>query len=139
MKKLLVVLVVLIILVVGHNPTMNFCLLDYFSGEYVVYTENFTDEDAVNLGFCYMNTKPQISNIVGESIMVENLEVSTAIDVLKARVVKTEYLEDGTTIIYAYTNLISQYVKLQNQKINLQLAIKNEKTIIGWPLILGSF
>lgn len=139
MKKLMIVVVVILIIIMGHKPNSSFSLLDYFSGEYTVYTENASGEDGTDLGFCYMNSKPQTPNVVGESIVIENLELSNAIETLKARVIKTEFLDDGTTVIYAYTNLISKFVKLENQKTNLQIAIRNEKTVIGWPLIIGSF
>ena len=138
MKKLIIVIFVFLILIAGKQDNMSFSLLDYFSGDYTVYTSSST-ENGVDLGFCYMNSKPVSESIVGESLVVENFEVASAIDILNARVVKTEYLEDGTTVIYAYTNLINETVKVDNERVNLQIATKNDRTIIGWPLILGSF
>ena len=72
-------------------------------------------------------------------IEIKNLEISVAIKTLNARVVKTEYLEDETVVIYAYTNLIKDGVEIFGRKVNLQFATRDETTIIGWPLILGSF
>lgn len=139
MKKIAVVLVMFLIILSGAKNEKQFSLLNYFSGEYIAYTSEDSGEDCIDLGFCYVNSKPVENCVVGESIEIENCEVASALSVLNARVVKTEYLEDGTTIIYAYSNLINEKVEVFGKKVNLQIATKNERTIIGWPLILGSF
>lgn len=138
MKKLMVVIFVLIVLVVGNQQETDFTLLDYFSGTYTAYTTNGNCEGA-DLGFCYMNSKPATENLVGESIVVENFETSQALEVLNARVIKTEYLDNGTVVIYAFTNLINKKVKVDGRNVNVQIATNDERTVIGWPLILGSF
>lgn len=122
----------------GVPKTNTFSLLDYFSGNYTVYT-SLAGEECVDLGFCYMNSKPVKEGVVGESVRVENLDISAAIRTLNAKVIKTEYLDDGTTVIYAHTNLINKHVVVEKKKVNLQIAFKDEITTIGWPLILGSF
>lgn len=139
MKKLMVVIFMFIVLLSGNEEKEQFSLLNYFSGEYTVYTSNSTGEDSVDLGFCYMNSKPVSEHIVGESMVIMNFEVGNAIKSLNAKVIKTEYLEDGTTVIYAFTNLISEQVQVLGQYVNLQIATKEDRTIIGWPLILGSY
>lgn len=138
MKKISVVIVVFLIILNGVKMERDFSLLNYFSGEYIVYTSN-NAEGAINLGFCYMNSNPTKENVLGESMVVEDLEISSALEVLSARVIKTEYLDDGTTVIYAFSNLIEESKEVFGQKVNLQIATKNERSVIGWPLILGSF
>ena len=135
----MVVLFIFIVLLGTTNIQKDFSLLNYFSGEYTVYTSNKSGTDSVNLGFCYMNSQKVDEHIVGESMVIKNLEVSSAIQTLNAKVIKTEYLEDGTTVIYAFTNLIEEKVNVSGNLINIQIAIKEERTVIGWPLILGSF
>ena len=135
MKKFVVVIVLLSCV----NTNTQFSLLDYFAGQYTVYTSSGDSENAVDLGFCYMNSKPTTKNIVGESMVIENLEIGSALNSLKARVVKTEYLEDGTTVIYAHTNLINEQIKVDGKNVNLQIANNENRFVIGWPLILGSF
>ena len=54
-------------------------------------------------------------------------------------IVKTECLSSGLVIIYAYTNLINDYVEVDNKKVNIQIANIEDCSVIGWPLILGSF
>ena len=139
MKKLMVVLFIFIVLLGTINTQKEFSLLNYFSGEYTVYTSNKNGTDSVNLGFCYMNSQKVDDCIVGESMEIKNLEVSSVIKTLNAKIIKTEYLEDRTTVIYAYSNLIEEKVNVSGSFVNLQIAIKGDKSIIGWPLILGSF
>lgn len=139
MKKIAIVLVLFLIILSSVQTNNTFSLLDYFSGEYTVYTSLDNGEDCVNLGFCYMNSKPVSNNVMGESMVVENLEVGTALSALNARVVKTEYLEDGTSVIYAYTTLIDDKVEIGDEQVNLQIATRNTRSVIGWPLILGSY
>lgn len=139
MKKLMIVIFVFIILIVGNQEDKDFSLLDYFSGEYTAYATSGAGTESVDLGFCYMNSKPAQDNLVGESMVVKNFELSQAIDTLNARVVKTEYLDNGTIVIYAFTNLINKKVKVDGKNVNLQFATNDEYTVVGWPLILGSF
>ena len=103
MKKILVVVIIFLILLGNVNFKNQFSLLDYFSGEYTVYTSTPNGEDGLNLGFCYMNSKPTTKNVVGESLKIEDLEVHAVLKDLSANVIKTECLEDSTIIIYAYT------------------------------------
>lgn len=139
MKKLAIITIVFLIIMTASQTNISFSLLDYFSGEYTAYTETEETSKAIDLGFCYMNSQPVSKNLVGESIKIENLEVSSALKTLNARVIKTEYLDDGTTIIYAFSNLISDHVNVCGENVNLQIAQKEDCFIIGWPLILGSY
>lgn len=129
---------IFLVVLSASNQESSFSLLNYFSGDYTAYTSTQNGEDSVNLGFCYMNTQPS-ENVIGESMVIKNFEVSSALEVLNARVVKTEYLNDGTIVIYAFTNLIKEQVRVDNQLVNLQIAEKQDYHVIGWPLILGSY
>lgn len=139
MKKMFVVLFMFFILIGECQPQANFSLLNYFSGEYSVYTSNAEGSDCIDLGFCYMNSKPVHEQIQGESLVINNLEISSAIKTLNARVVKTEYLDNGTIVIYAFSSLIPKNVIAFDEKVNLQIATKDDRSVIGWPLILGSY
>lgn len=138
MKKFLIVITMFVILLASQNLQNNFTLLDYFSGEYLAFTQT-EHETGKNLGFCYMQTtKVNSKELVGESLKIENFEPISALKKLNAKIVKTEYVLDRT-IIYAYSPLINKVVTVDNQKVNLQIAQTNDYTILGWPLILGSF
>lgn len=79
-------------------------------------------------------------DIVGESLCFNDLEIGSAINTLKAKIKFTEYIENqNLTIIYAYSSLISTYKKINNVKVNLQISTCTEYSIIGWPVIYGSF
>ena len=135
MKKLFIIIVLFLILICNIQPKADFSLLDYFDGEYTVYSNS---GEGVNLGFCYMSSKP-VDNKMGESLKIENCLPSAALTKLNAKVVKTEYLQTGASVIYAYTNKIANSVEVNNNKVNLQLACYDDYFIIGWPLIMGSF
>lgn len=134
------VAIIMFLIVLGNAETKtDFTLLNYFDGEYTVYTNENVGSNSVDLGFCYMNSKPVSHHVIGESMVIQNLEVNAALDSLLARVVKTEFLEDGTIIIYAYTSLIEDNVQVEGNKVNLQIAQRDERFVVGWPLILGSY
>ena len=123
----------------ANKTSKPFKLTDYFSGKYTSYSDTAVSENSINLGFYYINNNEKAPFTIGESITTTNIELSSAIKTLKAKVIKTEYLENGTTVIYAFSPLIYKSVTINNQKVNLQIATNNNKTTIGWPLILGSF
>ncbi len=139
MKKIAVIVIVFLIILSGIKTEKKFSLLNYFSGEYTVYTSTQNEDNSINLGFCYMNTTPVQKNVIGESMVIKNLEISSALKTLSARVIKTEFLDDGTIVIYAFSNLIDESKNVFGQKVNLQIATKNDHSVIGWPLIFGSF
>ncbi len=139
MKKFIAIIVVFLVLINAKNNQVEFSLLNYFSGEYTSFSSKNQGENSLNLGFCYMSQIPVPDNMVGESMEIENLEVGSALKTLKAKVVKTEYLDNGTTVIYAFTNLIKEKVQVEGKSVNLQVAKKEESVVIGWPLILGDF
>jgi len=140
MKKLIIFSALVMVLFYANSFKSQFTLLNYFTGEYCLYS-NQESENSINLGFCYLSKEnsSSLKNIVGESLKIENLEISDAIKTLNAKVVKTEYLENGTTVIYAYSPLIKNNVSVNDKKVNLQIATNKDVSIIGWPLILGSF
>jgi len=140
MKKMLICFAIFIILLSGAIENKEFSLLDYYSGDYVSYSSCALNEKSIFTGSCYINfSKSDKNEKIGESITVKNFEPSAALKELKADVVKTEYLNSGATVIYAYSKLIPQNVEIENEKVNLQIAYYETHSVIGWPLILGSF
>ncbi len=139
MKKFCLVATLFVILLSGRGEP-QFSLTNYFSGEYVYYTETVVDEHSISLGFCYMNEgQSRVQNVIGESMRIDNFEPASAIKTLRAKVIKTEYIESGAVIIYAHTDLLDREVSVFNEKVNLQIAYYEDYSVIGWPLILGSF
>ena len=139
MKKMIIYISMFIVLLSGAAENKTFSLLDYYSGEYFSYSNQPLKDNSIYTGSCYINSEINSKEIIGESITVKNFEPSAAIKELKAKVVKTEYLESGAIVIYAYSKFIPKSVKLESEKVNLQIAYYETHSIIGWPLILGSF
>lgn len=98
-------------------------------------------DNFINLGNCVMNIGELNEDvpIIGESLTIQNFEPISALQTLNAKTIKVEQLETGATIIYAYTDKINKNVTIENQKVNIQIAIYPNYSIIGWPLILGSY
>lgn len=138
MKKLWLTIFIFIFLLAGQKTKLNFSLQSYFEGEYCAYVET-NEFGGTNLGVCYMTRNRKVPNKIGESMTIYNFEPISALKTLQATVIKTETLTDGTSVIYAYTDLIDKTVDVEGKKVNLQLACYEDHTVIGWPLILGSF
>ena len=137
MKKIWIMLFIFVFLLCGLKQP-NFSLLQYFDGDYFAYTSS-AEIGSINLGVCFQTTNAKAQNKIGESVTIQNFEPSAAIKTLQAKVVKTEYLQTGATVIYAYSNIVPTYVELDGEHVNLQIAYYETHTIIGWPLIIGSF
>lgn len=80
------------------------------------------------------------SKLLGESFEFygNKNDVNKILRQLEAKVLKTENFENFC-IIYAYSPKICESITQNKQKINLQIAIKNNKIKVGTPLILDSF
>ncbi|MBQ8522174.1 MAG: YwmB family TATA-box binding protein [Clostridia bacterium] len=145
MKKIIVILVLCLLFACSiFIKPKEFSLQDYFdSGLLHIYTNRPINETSIAITNIYMSTSNKgikKGDIVGESLYFKNLEIDSAITKLKAKIKFTEYLEEQhLTLIYAYTNLISKYEIVNNVKINLQISTCDEYSVIGWPLIYGSF
>ena len=108
------------------NDTIN-----HYSREMVIGGENY---NCAGL-FCNTSTSRN-THIVGESVEIDSDKIYIYLSKLKAKAMRTEYLQDlGMTIIYAFSPLI----KTQCNDSNIQLAIRGEKATLGWPMIYGSF
>lgn len=121
-------------------PKNNFTLLNYFDGEYLAYTSTPISPEYIFTGSAYINYgKVDVKELIGESLTIKNLEVGAALKTLNARVIYSENLASGAMVIYAYSPKIHKNVKFNNKKVNLQIAVYNDYSVVGWPLILGSF
>lgn len=122
MKKIVVLLILLSILMLNaYSKQTDFSFSKYFSSGTIT---------------CYATD----TNIKGESIYFENLEIDNALKTLKANVVFKEYIkEKRLTILYCLSPLINKTIVTKNKEINLQIAVSNNYVVLGWPMILGSF
>ena len=145
MKKIIVILIICLLFACGiFVKPNNFSLNNYFdTGLLHIYTKRPINETSIPLVGTYMSTSSKgvkKGEIIGESLYFDNLEIDSAITTLKAKVKFTEYIdEQNLTIIYAYSKLIPKYEMVNNVKINVQISTCDEYSVIGWPLIYGSF
>ncbi len=140
MKKLFAFIFIFVLLIINVPTDKAFSLLDYYNGEYVCYLNEPISNKSINLGACYMDSVVGAKeNVQGESLTLNNFEPIDALRKLNAKVIKVENLEGGATILYAYSTKIPKSVIVEDEKVNLQIAHYDSHTVIGWPLILGSF
>ena len=145
MKKIIIILMLTMLFACSILiKPKEFTLTDHFdTGILYTYTNRPINETSIALVDVYMSASSQgaeKSDIVGESLYFDNLEVGSAIQKLKAKVKFSEYLDaQHLTIIYAYSTLIPTYKTIKNTKVNLQISTCSEYSVIGWPLIYGSF
>lgn len=78
--------------------------------------------------------------VCGDSQVVEiNSKAYLKIkDLLNLEVVEKNEIA-GRTIIEGYSNKLKNYVVINNRKVNIQISICDDKMIVGYPLINGSF
>lgn len=85
-----------------------------------------------------MNKNKRTTNMMGEKMICKNLEIGAVLKTLKAKVVKTEVIQNFL-VIYAYTPIINSSVKNGNKLTNLQIVEKEDCCVIGWPVVLSDF
>ena len=77
-------------------------------------------------------------NSKNEILIFNNSYLDKIIDSLILEIYFSKEISDRV-IIEGYSNKLSDYVIVNNLKINIQIAIDDEKIILGYPLIDGSF
>ena len=145
MKKIFIILILCLLFICSiFVSPKEFSLKNYFNtGILHIYTKRPINETSMPLVNLYISSSSKGAtkdDIIGESLYFDNLEIDSDLTTLKAKVKFTEYLdEQNLTVIYAYSNLIKTHKIVNNIKINLQISTCNEYSVIGWPLIYGSF
>lgn len=157
MKKIfsmyIIFLLLLSCLLILPNKSPIFAFTVYGNAEYFFYTKKLTQtisnvkitqNGTMNIISCKsseaQSVKPQIANLEGESITFLGTK-NDALNYLNRynhKVVFSEVLEN-IVIIYAYCPQIENFVFVNNEKVNIQLAYNSGKITVGTPMILGSF
>ena len=92
-------------------------------------------------GFKNMNINYEIlsSNNDGFLVSFNRENLSEVLDFLELQNVSKKYISDRL-IIEGYSYKVSNYVNVNNLRINIQLSVdENDKVLCGSPLIYGSF
>lgn len=96
---------------------------------YIYYIES-SDAAKVRAMFSYID---------GESITLNGQKTAQAI-LAKLGYTKTSSSYDGIMdIVYGYSASCNTYILQDNKKINLQVATRDGRVTVGWPVILGSY
>lgn len=125
MKKIFILLILLCIVLLNcYNNQSEFTLSNYFQTGKIT---KYIDEERCN-------------TLIGESIYLDTIEIDSALNNLNATIKFAEYIADkDLTILYCNSPLINKTIVVKAETINLQIALTDEYTVIGWPMILGSF
>ncbi|HAJ78019.1 MAG TPA: hypothetical protein DCO89_03030 [Clostridiales bacterium] len=90
---------------------------------------------------CNRAIKKMLPEVYGESIRITNYSSDTLKYILNKytnSIVQTENM-DKYNFIYCYDETLPKYVTLNNEKVNIQIAINNSEINIGYPLILNGY
>lgn len=103
---------------------------------YETYVGNYSSTakiiatDNLKIKFLYLKT--------GESVLVLDLSKEEILQDLNAKVVFTETTIEGVNI-YAYSDKLKNKIQLNGETVNVQIFYNDTKTVIGTPIIFGSF
>lgn len=89
---------------------------------------------------CIVKSTLNENYIQGESFCFDGTQddITKILHSLNATIVKKEKF-DGFTVLYAHSPKITNYIILNNKKVNIQIAYKNKIITVGTPIILGSY
>lgn len=154
MKKFIALALVCFSLLLNQSPSSLSSISAFSEGTHTFYTmQNFKDErvEVVQSGRGFLISCPgQIASEIfaeldehmlqGESFTFkgELQDVQSLLFQLNVVQYKKEDL-GGIYIVYGYTPLFQGGVQVEDQKINIQLAFRDQNITVGTPLILGSY
>ncbi len=150
MKKLIVFLIICIFLpLTAFTKNELLPLFIYDKVKQVCVTvdnsgESYENEiEMGNKKFVYL-TKEEGKELVkkkkifGIQFYLEDVSFEDILDIMQAKVVKTQNIEE-IDVIYAYTPLYQDSIYIDGKKVNLQIALKDHEIIAGLPLILTGY
>lgn len=140
-----------IILILFCSPSSDFVssVSEYSGSIYFSTSQNFSSRDTTTIpngrGYIVSASTKDAKNIYAlldqdqlqgcALITSDPITVSDFFAKLNATVVFSEVIDD-IAFYYAYTYQLSRFISYDNQKINLQIAVNNGTTTIGYPVIL---
>lgn len=106
-----------------------------FDGRITYYTESSSSNAKIVSHFASV----LIFDLTGESIEIDGeVDLQNILDHFSAEVVFTESVEGGVGY-YAYSDRIKYHTHMLGKTVNLHIYIKTGKTVMGAPIIFGSF
>ncbi len=132
-------------------PTPNFIdFVDAVDGIFYFYTTQKLTGEELNLVPCgngyiiscdreeshNLYQKLNKQKLLGISIDT-HVELNKVIKKLDLKITRTQEL-DSTTFLYGYTNKLKNFIVIDGEKVNIQIAQTGDTLKIGYPLILDS-
>ncbi len=78
------------------------------------------------------------NEIVGVNLYFKSLDINQFQKNVNGRIFKTQEVEE-MQMYQGYTNLYKDFRYVNGKKINIQIAVKENEVIVGFPLILTGF
>lgn len=110
--------------------------LSFYGTPYETYTKQSSSLAKIFNGKTLDTTK--IFYKTGESIVLSEQYENNIIELLDAKIQFTETTCNGTSV-YAYSKNIKNTITVKGKDVNIQVFYGKDKTILGSPIILGSF
>lgn len=113
----------------------------YATGQSKSFT--YTGTGAFNVYTCNLsgaaNVIDGVDGVLGAAVFYDaKLTLSDVLEEYGAKAVSIEKGED-CTLIYAYSEGCGRGVVTDGKKINLQIVLKENATVVGSPLVMGSY
>lgn len=81
----------------------------------------------------------KVDNILGAAVFYdEKMQLSDVLEAYGAKALSIDE-ENGYTVVYAYSEGCGNGVKADGKVINMQIVLKKGATVVGSPLIMGSY
>ncbi|MCL2755455.1 MAG: YwmB family TATA-box binding protein [Firmicutes bacterium] len=142
-----------IILIFYHFESLSNPKLEQLGdGQFSIYSREIIQSPLVlsktNIGFGFIYTihslnanqlRQKFNVIDGESIVLDNfIHPNQILRQLGYTQISSQQSANLFTI-YAYSSRGRDFIRKDNNRINLQVAVRDGRVTIGWPVILGSF
>ena len=150
MKRLLVFIVIVIFIsltcFVKNSSNPLFTLAETDRVCLIVEDGSLSEGEIIDSGsvdFVYMSKEEALKatkNVIlhGVEFYLSNIEVEEIIKILKADVIKESEI-GGLNLIYAYSPFYQDNITMDGKKVNVQLALKGDEIIAGFPIILTGY
>ena len=154
MKKFIALIIVCLALFMVKTPYSLADVSSAFCATHTFYTTSKVFDsriDVIQSGNGYLIScnseiadeiykKIDKDKLQGESFCFQGeiINVNEILYNLNAVIIKKEQVED-IVIVYAYTFKLENYLWIDSQKVNIQIAYNDGKVTVGTPLILGSY
>lgn len=150
MKRLLVFILLFICLFfINLNNTSYLCEIFAESDECCLITSNkiITAKRSVKNGNCYINYLKsktaclELNNaqtVYGETMVFNNKNLKFITEKLQLNIVSKVIGNNGVEVL-GYSKKLNDFVFVNGKIVNVQIAIFNNKIVVGHPLILQGF